>query len=129
MKLEFINEVNEYGDQVVRLFAFDKSQAAQFRDAVQQTVIDQQKSLDLSSLDFIEITNCNLILHIAEEDEGILTHDHKLFFCDLTLDGYRNMLRLIEPYCIKDSRSFQMLYDLDTEIDFQFEPSGESKKE
>lgn len=129
MKLEFIEEVNEYGDQMVRLFGFDKTEATRFRDAVQQVIIDQNKSLDLSSLDFIEITNCKLILHIAEEDEGIITQDYQLFFCDLTINGYKNMVRLIEPYCLKDSRSFQMLYELDTEIDFQFEPSGESKKE
>lgn len=129
MKLEFIEEVSEYGDQMVRLFGFDKAQAAQFRDAIQLTVIEGGRSLDLSSLDFIESTNCKLILHLAEEDEGIITQDHKLFFCDLTINGYKNMVRLIEPYCNKDSRSFQMLYELDTEIDFQFEPSGESKKE
>jgi hypothetical protein len=126
MKLEFLKDVNEYGDDVMRLYDFDKVQAEKFRSAIIETVIENEKPLDLSSLDYIESINCKLILHLAEEDEGILTHDRQIFFCDLTVDGYKNMARLIEPYCKKETRSFQMLYDLDTEIDFLFSPFGES---
>jgi hypothetical protein len=124
MKLEFLDEVNEYRDQVIRLYNFDKSEAIRFRDAIQQTIIDSNKSLDLNSLDFIERINCKLILHLADEDQGIFSIDDKTFFCDLTLDGYKNMVRLLEPFCIKDTKSFTMLYDLDTEIDFLFSPYG-----
>jgi hypothetical protein len=126
MKLEFLEDVNEYGEDVIRLFDFDKIQARQFRQAIQETIIEQNTSLDLNTLPFIEPLNCRLILHISDEDEGILSHDRKLFFCDLTIEGYKNMMRLIEPYCQKETRSFQMLYDLDTEIDFLFSPFGES---
>lgn len=126
MKLEYLEDVNEYGDDVIRLYDFDKTQAAKLSSVIQKTVIENEQSLDLSRLDFIECVNCRLILHIAEDDEGILTHDQKVFFCDLTVNGYRNMIRLMEPFTKKDTRSFQMLYDLDTEIDFLFSPYGES---
>jgi hypothetical protein len=126
MKLEFLEDINEYGDDVMRLYDFDKDQAEQFRMAIQETVIENNQSLDLSTLHYLESINCKLIFHIAEEDEGILTHDRKTFFCDLTINGYKNMVRLIEPYCKKETRSFQMLYDLDTEIDLVFSPFGES---
>jgi hypothetical protein len=124
MKLEFLDEVNEYGDQVIKLYDFDKTQAELFKNAVQKNLIENKTSLDLSTLSFIECVNCKLILHLADEDEGILTMDETLFFCDLTSEGYKNMTRLIEPYCIKDLRSFQYLYDLDTQIDFLFAPVG-----
>ncbi|CAN5313417.1 hypothetical protein BH10BAC1_BH10BAC1_18420 [soil metagenome] len=124
MKLGFLNDVNEYGDQVIRLYNFDKAEAILFRDAVQKTVIDASQSLDLSSLSFIEHTNCKLILHISETDEGILTMDNQTFFCDLTMEGYKNMIQLIEPFCIKESKSFKMLYDIDTQVDFLFSPYG-----
>ncbi len=124
MKLEFLDDVNEYQDQVIRLYNFDKAEATQFRDSIQKTIIDANQSLDLNSLDFIEPINCKLILHISDTDEGIFSMDDKTFFCDLTPDGYKNMLRLIEPFCIKDSRSFTMLYDLDTQMDFLFSPYG-----
>ena len=124
MKLEFLDEVNEYGDQVIRLYNFDKSEAIKFRDAIQNTVINNNSSLDLNTLDYIEHINCKLILHISETDEGILTMDNKTFFCDLTMDGYKNMVQLIEPFCIKESKSFTMLYDIDTQVDFLFSPYG-----
>ncbi len=124
MKLEFIDEVNEYGDQIIRLSSFGKEEAALFRQAIQDTIINANKPLDLNSLSFIEPVNCKLILHISETDEGIFSIDNKTFFCDLTIDGYKNMLHLIEPYCNKNTRSFQMLYDLDTQVDFLFSPFG-----
>jgi len=129
MKLEFIDNINEYGDQSLRLFEFEKTEAVKFRDAIQQTIIEQGNPLDLNSLDFIESTNCRLILHLSDEDAGIMTQDNILFFCDLTLEGYKNIIHLIEPYCIKNTRSFQLLYDLDTEIDFEFSPYGTTAKE
>jgi hypothetical protein len=122
MKLDFLEEINEYGDQLIRLYDFDKSEALRFKNAIQESIIENEGSLDLSTLDFIEPINCKLILHIADEDEGILTIDNSLFFCDLTLDGYKNMVRLIEPFCHKETRRSQALYDLDTEIDFLFAP-------
>jgi hypothetical protein len=123
MKLDFLDEINEYGDQVIRLYDFNIAEATKFKNAIEETIINNRSSLDLSTLDFIDPLNCRLILHIADEDEGILTIDNSLFFCDLTIDGYKNMIRLIEPFCHKETRSFQMLYDLDTQIDFMFSPS------
>lgn len=124
MKLEFLETINEYGDHIVKLYGFDKEEAGKFRQAIQETVIDANKPLDLNSLNFIEPINCKLILHISETDEGIFSIDNKTFFCDLTVEGYKEMLHLIEPFCNKNTRSFKMLYDLDTEIDFLFSPYG-----
>ena len=124
MKLEFLDTINEYGDHIVKLYDFDKEEAARFRLAIQETIIIANKPLDLNSLDFIQPVNCKLILHISDTDEGVFSIDNQTFFCDLTIEGYREMLRLIEPYCNKNTRSFQMLYDLDTEIDLLFSPSA-----
>ncbi len=124
MKLEFVDTINEFGDHIVRLYDFDKVEASQFRQALQETIINSKLPLDLNSLSFIQPVNCKLILHISDTDEGIFSMDNKTFFCDLTIEGYKEMLNLIEPFCCKNTRSFQMLYDLDTEIDFLFSPYG-----
>lgn len=124
MKLEFLDTINEYGDHIVKLYDFNKEEAVKFRQAIQETIIGANKPLDLNSLDFIQPVNCKLILHISDTDEGVFSIDNKTFFCDLTIEGYKEMLRLIEPYCNKNTRSFQMLYDLDTEIDLLFSPSS-----
>jgi hypothetical protein len=80
MKLEYLDDLTDGGKyprvdpvSLIRLFDFDPAQARMFRDAIQQTMIDRQGELDLSSLDFIKPVNCQLILRISREDEGIST--------------------------------------------------------
>ena len=88
------------------------------------TRFHREQKLGLSQVDFIEIHNCNLILGLFKTDEGIFSVDHKTFYCALTLEGYNNLLNLIEPFCEKDTRGYQYLYDIDNPTDFLFAPSG-----
>ena len=124
MKLDFINNINKYGESVVRLYDFDKNQAIQLRDLIIHTLILNKQRLDLSKVDFIEPRNCNLILGLFKTDEGILSSDKETFYCALTLENYTNMLKLIEPFCLKNTKGHQYLYDIDTPIDFLFSPAG-----
>ena len=124
MELDFIDNINEYGENVVRLYNFDKSEAIQFRDLIKDTLVDRKQKLVLSQVDFIETRNCNLILGLFKTDEGIFSVDQKTFYCALTLEGYHKLLTLIEPFCKKDTRGYQYLYDLDNPTDFLFAPAG-----
>jgi hypothetical protein len=124
MKLDYIHHINAYGDHVVRLYDFNKAQATQFRDAVQQHLLVDKKTLKLSTLDFIESRNCSLTLRLSEEDLGITSSNGKQFYCDLSPEGYVNMIKLLEPFCKKETISFQMLYDVDSLTDFLFSPAG-----
>lgn len=123
MQLDYIDEVNEYGDDVVRLYDFDMAQAIKFRKAIQD-MITVKKQLDLSTIDFIAARNCNLILRISDTDEGIVTTDKQHFFCDLTLSAYEHMLTLLEPFCKKETKGYQYLYDVDSPTDLLFSPAG-----
>ena len=124
MQLDFIDNINEYGENVVRLFDFDKYEAIKFRDLIQDTIVIRKQKLVLSQVDFIEIHNCNLILGLFKTDEGIFSVDQKTFYCALTLEGYHKLLTLIEPFCKKDTRGYQYLYDIDNPTDFLFAPAG-----
>ena len=124
MQLDFIDNINEYGENVVRLYDFDKYQAIQFRDLIKVTIVERKQKLVLSEVDFIETRNCNLILGLFKTDEGIFSVDQKTFYCALTLEGYHNLLDLIEPFCNKDSKGYQYLYDIDNPTDFLFAPAG-----
>jgi len=124
MELDFIDNINEYGENVVRLYNFDKYEAIKFRDLIKDTIVKRKQKLVLSQVDFIEIRNCNLILGLFKTDEGIFSVDHKTFYCALTLEGYNNLLNLIEPFCEKDTRGYQYLYDIDNPTDFLFAPAG-----
>ena len=124
MELDYIENVNGLGENVVRLYNFNKAEAIQFRALLQDTIINKKQKLDLSEIDFIAPRNCNLIFGLFKSDEGIITKDNETFFCILTLFGFKNMLKLLEPFCNKESRSFQYLYDIDNPTDLLFSPSA-----
>ena len=124
MELDYIENINGLEENVVRLHNFDKAEAIKFRDLITDIIIHKKQKLDLSKVDFIEPRNCNLIFGLFKSDEGILTKDNETFFCILTLKGFINMVNLIEPFCKKESRSFQYLYDIDTPTDLLFSPTA-----
>ncbi len=124
MQLDYIYDVNEYGDDIVRLYDFGMAQAILFRKALQETLITNKSDLDLSTLDFIQSRNCHLVLRIANEDMGITTSDNENFSCDLTIETYAQMISLLEPFCKKETKGHQQLYDIDSHTDFLFSPAG-----
>jgi len=131
MKLEFLDDISEGGrfshvvsDQLVRLYDFDAAQAAKLKASITEILLEENKVLDLSSLDFIESMNCNLIFTISEKDEGLNTQDKKNFLCCLTPSLYQQMLLLIDPFCEEGIVGYQWLYDLECPIDLLFSPGG-----
>ena len=124
MELDFKENINEYGESVVRLFNFNKSEAIKFRALIKDTIVNRKQKLDLSQVDFIESHNCNLILGLFKSDEGIFSIDNITFYCALTLENYNNMLKLLEPFCEKETKGYQYLYDIDNPTDFLFAPAA-----
>lgn len=124
MELDYVDNYNGLNENIVRLFDFDKVEAIKFRDLLKGYVIDKKQKLDLSQVDFINTENCNLIFGLFKSDEGILTKDNETFFCILTLESYIEMIKLLEPFCIKESKSYQYLYDVDTPTDLLFAPNA-----
>ena len=124
MKLEYLDNVNDYNDNVVRLYDFDKLQANRFQQEIEQTIIKSKKQLNLTTLDYIQVINCNLTLRIADSNKGITTEDNINFFCELTIKGFEEMISLLEPFCDKQTSRFQWLYDLDTPTELLFSPKG-----
>ena len=124
MKLGYIEDINQYQENILKLYNFDKSQAIMFRDLIQEVIIKRKEKLDLSEIDFIDTDSYNLVLGLFKTDEGIMSNDNKNFVCALTLTGFKNMLKLIEPFCNKEAKSYQYLYDIDNPTDFLFTPSG-----
>ncbi|UAM97556.1 hypothetical protein K8354_14780 [Polaribacter litorisediminis] len=126
MELDYIENYNGLKENIVRLYNFNKAEAIQFRSLLIETVIEKKQKLDLAQFDFITPRNCNLIFGLFKSDEGILTKDNQTFFCILTLEGFKNMVKLIEPFCKKESKAHQYLYDIDNPTDLLFCPSASS---
>jgi hypothetical protein len=127
MKLKFLENINEYDEHAVRLNDFDKTQAAMFLQILKELTTNKNTFVNLSDYEFIEPVNCELVLRISETDEGITTEDYQHFFCDLTLEGYVEIIKLIEPFCIKETDAYRILYDLDNPIDFIFSAGKENE--
>jgi len=124
MELDYIDKINAYGDNLVRLYNFDRHEALRFRQLISETIIVRNESLDLSQVGFIQRRNCNLILRISDTDTGITKKGSRKFFCDLTIESYRHMLTLLQSFCEKDTTAYQYLYDIDSHTDFLFSPAG-----
>ncbi len=124
MELDYIENVNGLDENIVRLYNFNKAEAILFRNLLKDTIIDKRQKLDLSEVDFITPRNCNLIFGLFTSDEGILTKDNEIFFCILTLEGFINMVKLITPFCNKESKGYQYLYDIDNPTELLFSPSA-----
>ncbi len=125
MRLDFIDNINEFGDNIVRLSHFTCKEAQNFKSLMTESIMVENNAFELKDVEFIESVDCNLTFRIGLEDEGISTSDKKSFFCDMTVSGYQNMIALIEPYCKRDRKSYTMLYDIDSNTDLLFTPSGE----
>jgi len=124
MELDYINNYNGLEENIVRLYNFNKAEAILFRDLLIDVVITKKQKLDVSQVDFIDTENYNLIFGLFKTDEGILTKDNQTFFCILTIESFRKMIRLLEPFCKKETKSYQYLYDLDTPTDLLFAPNA-----
>ena len=124
MQLDFIENINEFEESLVRLYDFDSSEALLFKELIEEDIIKRNKKVNLAAIDFIEPRNCNMIIGIGKEDEGIISTDQQTFFCILTKETYLNIVKLIQPFCEKDSKAHQFLYDIDNPIDFLFAPAG-----
>lgn len=120
MKLTFIEDVNEYGEHAIRLSDFGMQQAILFRNLISKLAYMGYGELELTDFEFIEAVNCRLSLCVNDTDEGIITEDFVNFSCLLTVESYIEMMKLVEPFCIKESDAYQYLYDLDNPIDFIF---------
>ena len=124
MEIDYLDDINGHDQNIVRLYNFNKAEAILFRDLLKETIIKNKQKLDVSKVDFIKPRNCNLIFGLFKSDEGIHTKDNETFFCILTLEGFNKMIELIEPFCKKESKGYQYLYDIDNPIDLMFCPSA-----
>lgn len=124
MNLDFLDHVNEYDDNLVRLYDFDMAEAILFQESLQGFIASNATSMDLSELNFIKPRNCSLTLHIGEEDLGIITKNKVQFHCILTKAGFQAMSDLLKPFCLRETSGYQWLYDIDSQTDFLFSPGG-----
>ena len=130
MKLEYLTAINPNfpDDDLIRLYDFDQIEARKLQNVIRNLILKKEKTIDLTSLDFIDRVNCSLILKIGAQDRGIQKIDNETFDCELTHSTFREMIDLIQPFTHQNSSGYQWLYDLDPTIsktEFLFSPRGD----
>lgn len=124
MKLEYLENVNDHSDGIVRLYDFDSQEIIQLCAALRNSVVDSKLELTFSSLSFIQTINCDLTLKISPNDKGISETSKSALYCELTSEAYLKMIDLVEPFSKPESTGFQWLYDLDSPIEFLLSKNG-----
>ena len=131
MKLELLDAITDGGrfthaapNQLIRLYDFDCLQAGRLRQVIEKEIIESNKEVNLTTLDFIQAVNCSLTLTLSNSDKGITLLESAAFVCSLTVERYQEMICLLEPFCNEETTGYQWLYDLDTPIAFLFSPGG-----
>lgn len=110
MKLEFIPDCSADAP-LLRLFAFDATQACGLRNALSGLASGAVRSIDIQDANFIQpIGNCRLTLGLANHDQGIMkTGEPATFHCSLTRGTWDNVVGLIEPFTEANAHGFQWL--------------------
>ena len=69
MKIEFLDDISDGGrfphadpNQLIRLYDFDNLEANRLRQTIQKVILESNKEIDLTTLDFIRAINCSLTL-------------------------------------------------------------------
>lgn len=129
MKVEYLNDMTDGGkykqvvsENLIRLYDFDTNQTTEFAKLVFQTLIVGKQKLDLSSVEFIEPVNCQLIFQLSLVDKGILKTDKpNIFTCDLTEQSFTTAIEFMKA---TDSGYNWLCDTSDDNIDFLYSPGG-----
>jgi hypothetical protein len=128
MKIEYLTQTNPAHpkDSILRILDFDSSEACQFRAILSKLADGSITKTDLSGIPFIAaIADCHLVLNVGLSDKGIIVHSENTFECILTKNSWEDAVGLVEPFCEGNLSGYQWLYNLNTNIDFLFSPSGD----
>lgn len=128
MKIEHLANIDPAHpkDGILRAFDFDSTEACQFKNILSKLANGLIAEIDLSSLPFVtSVGGCHLFLKVGSRDKGTIRVSNTVFECILTRDTWVNAEGLVEPFCEGNLSGYQWLYDLNTDIDFLFPPSGD----
>ena len=120
MKLEYLDDITDGGkypyadpDKLIRLYDFNKSEAKELMGVIQSQILNQNRELKLTNLEFIQPINCSLTFEIAPSKIGILPSNDNQYVCKLTIEGYKEMAEYISTFTdeSKELSGYNWLYD------------------
>ena len=125
MKLEYIADGSPYCP-LIRLYEFTDIETSGLRTKVAELAQGSSISIALHDLNFVTpIGDCELILIVADDDQGILASDSdSLFMCMLSQETWEQIAGLIESFCKSGGLSGYQWLDETSDISLLLSPDG-----
>lgn len=125
MKLEYIADGSPYCP-LKRLYEFTDIETAGLKTKVAELAQGSSISIALHDLNFVTpIGDCELILIVADDDQGILASDSdSLFMCMLSQETWEQIAGLIESFCKSGALSGYQWLDETSDISLLLSPDG-----
>lgn len=130
MKLEYLPDLSAGGkfkhvfpNRLIRLYDFNCQEVKWVYRLIDKLVHGKIAKAELHGCDFIEPVNCQLTLVVDSKDLGLEPLRLNEFVGLFSLESYKTMMNLIEPFTKEDSNGFQWL-DEYAPIDFLFSLDG-----
>lgn len=125
MKIDYIDDVNSdyLADKMIRISDFTNADILDFYNVIQENLIKNKNSVDVSTINFIDLINCELLFTISEQSKGLYENHKNSFICALTLSEYEDMIKFIHPF-LNDPSGFQFLIDPVNHIELLLSSGG-----
>lgn len=125
MKLEYIADGSPYCP-LIRLYEFTDIETSGLKTKVAELAQGSSISIALHDLNFVTpIGDCELILIVADDDQGILASDSdSLFMCMLSQETWEQIAGLIESFCKSGGLSGYQWLDETSDISLLLSPDG-----
>ncbi len=125
MKLEYIADGSPYCP-LIRLYEFTDIETSGLRTKVAELAQGSSISIALHDLNFVTpIGDCELILIVADDDQGILASDSdSLFMCMLSQETWEQIAGLIESFSKSGGLSGYQWLDETSDISLSLSPTG-----
>ncbi len=125
MKLEYLPD-GSIDCPLLRLYEFTETETAELRAKVAELAQGSSISIALHDLNFVTpIGDCELILIVADDDQGILASDSdSLFMCMLSQETWEQIAGLIESFSKSGGLSGYQWLDETSDISLLLSPDG-----
>ena len=125
MKLEYIADGSPYCP-LIRLYEFTDIETSGLRTKVAELAQGSSISIALHDLNFVTpIGDCELILIVADDDQGILASDSdSLFMCMLSQETWEQIAGLIESFSKSGGLSGYQRLDETSDISLLLSTTG-----
>jgi hypothetical protein len=109
---------------LVRLFAFDTTEAKQLKQIFDSLASGSRDSISLEQPLIHSVDGSQLTLRIGTQDAGVLQRTRSDFECLLTDEGWANVAFLAEPFCRSAEPNRYQWLNEDSEISLLLSPDG-----